>query len=391
MMRVTVGNANLGEKEKAYVNQVLDSGIISMGDFVRRFEEEFAKYIGAKEAVSVGTGTAADKLALYELVADGRAKPGDEVILPALTFISTANAVVHAGLKPVFADVLPENYTLDPGAAKKKITDRTCAIMPVHLMGHPAEMSQFLEIGKEKGIEIIEDAAEAHGAEYKGKKVGSLGAAGAFSFYVAHIITSAEGGMIVTNEPARAERYRSLRAHGRSCACKTCCLLRGEECPIRLTDDIDKRFHFVYKGFSEKMNELEAAIGLAQLEKIDETISARAKNFKFLYDGLSSYDELELLLEGEGTKLSPLAFPIVLKSLKRSDVIGELEKHGVETRPLFGCIPTQQPAYKDMGHKIGDFPVSERLGENAFYIGCHQGLKKDDLQYALDTFKKILP
>ena len=202
---IPVSEPTITEKEVEYVLRAVKSGwISSLGEFITKFEEEFAKYVGTKYALTTSNGTTALHLALVSF----GIKEGDEVIVPGLTFIATANAVAYTGAKPVFADIDSETWCIDPDDIKKKITSKTKAIIPVHLYGHPADMDPILEIAREYGLYVIEDCAEAHGAEYKGKKVGSLGICGAFSFYGNKIITTGEGGMITTNDERLYEKAK---------------------------------------------------------------------------------------------------------------------------------------------------------------------------------------
>jgi dTDP-4-amino-4,6-dideoxygalactose transaminase len=365
-----------------------------MGKYVSLFEDEFAKYHNIKECIAVATGTDADAIALavcHNLVK----KQKKEVIIPSLTFISTANAVIEANGKPVFVDILPTTYQIDHEKIEEKITPNTTAIMPVHLFGYPADMDPINEIAQKYNLLVIEDAAEAHGAEYKGRKVGTIGNMGAFSFYVAHIITTGEGGAIITDNEKYASLARSLRAHGRACNCKRCVLnISSTYCPLRFKYKEDPRFFFEYIGYSSKMNEIEAALGIEQVKNLDKIIAQRRKNFFYLSKYLSEFEEfLQLLRESEEVKISPLVYPIVIRPsapFTREEITRYLEEKGIETRPMFGCIPTQQPAYKFIGHKLGDFPNAEYVGENGFYVGVHQDLTQDELDYLIQQIHDFM-
>jgi len=260
-MKISFGTISITKKSKDLINEILDSGRVSNGKYVRKFEEEFARLLGTKEAVAVSSGTDADVLALATLY-DFGAKRGDEVIIPSLSFVATGSSVLHAGFKPVFVDVEKETLNINPEKIEEKITEETRAIMPVHLVGKPADMDAINEIAKKHDLYVIEDAAEAHGAAYKGKKVGTLGDMAAYSLYLAHIISTIEGGIIVTDNSDFAEILRSLRSHGRACKCKVCTLnLKSGYCPKRMNSEEDPRFNFERIGYSAKMNEVEAAIG----------------------------------------------------------------------------------------------------------------------------------
>ena len=211
--RVPFGTVSITDEARKLIDQILDTRWVTKGKYVAEFEKEFAKLFGAKEAVAVSSGTDADALALAVLY-DYGAKRGDEVIIPALTFVATANAVLQAGFTPVFVDVERDTLNINPSQIEKIITKKTRAIMPVHLMGKPAKMDQIMAIAKKHKLFVVEDSAEAHGAEYRGTKIGSFGNMASFSLYAAHIVTTIEGGIVITNDSKMAEILRSLRNHG---------------------------------------------------------------------------------------------------------------------------------------------------------------------------------
>ncbi len=393
--RITVGTVAVGEDGRRRVNDALSRGRISGGKFVHEFEEAFAAYHGVRYGVAVSTGTDADAVAVATLLSRGASR-GDEVIVPALTFISVANAVLHAGLTPRFADIDGESYNLEPAAVAAAITPRTRAILAVHNFGRPAPMAELQDIAARHSVTIIEDAAEAHGARYRGRLVGTMGAMATYSFYVAHILTTGEGGMVLTDDAELARLCRSLRAHGRACDCKVCVLnVDSSYCPLRYKygEDTDIRFHFERVGFSSKMNEMEAALGIEQVAKMDDIVRARRERLSYFNEHLAGYEEfLQLFRPAEGEEISPLCYPLVLKAaapFARFELTKFLEQNGIETRPAFGCIPTQQPAYKWMGHKTGDFPAAEHVGARGFYIGCHQNISDDDLAYVVGVFEEF--
>ena len=396
MRRITVGTVRISERAKELIAEVLSANRISGGKYVAELEKNIASYHGVSHAVAVNTGTAADEIAL-SVCYDFKADRGDEVIVPALTFVATVNAIIHAGFKPVFVDIDPRTYQIDPGKVEKAITRRTKVMMPVHLFGRPADMDPLVELAKKYNLFVIEDAAEAHGAEYKGKKVGTIGDMGAFSFYVAHIITTGEGGAIITDNEEYASLIRSLRAHGRACKCERCVLnIDSSYCPLRFKygENIDTRFFFERIGFSGKMTEIEAALGIDQFEKLNEILAQRRSNLAYLNSHLAQYENFFQLFEDQpGERISPLCYPLLIKKgspFTRKDIVNFLELHGIETRPMFNSIPTQQPAYRFMGYACGDFPHSEYVGENGFYIGVHQDLGKDDLDYVIESIETFV-
>jgi len=394
--RVTVGTVAVGKDGKERVMTALERGRISGGKYVQEFEEAFAAYHGLKYGIAVSSGTDADAVAYAALLERGAAR-GDEVIVPALTFISVANAALHAGLVPRFADVYAESYNLDPEAVEAVITPRTRAIMAVHNFGRPAPLEELADVAERHGLILLEDAAEAHGARYRGRLVGTFGAMAAYSFYVAHILTTGEGGMVITDDADLARFCRSIRAHGRACDCKVCVLnVDSSYCPLRYKygEDTDIRFHFERVGFSSKMNELEAALGVEQVAMMDDIVSARRARLEYYNEHLSEYENvLKLFRPAAGEEISPLCYPIVVREnapFERFQLTKYLEQHGVETRPAFGCIPTQQPAYRWMGHREGEFPGAEYVGARGFYIGCHQNIADDDAAYVIEVIGEFM-
>ena len=393
-MKVSFGTIDVSEKSKRLVNEILNSRRLSGGKYVREFERRFAEVVGTKEAVAVSSGTDAVALALAVLY-DFGAQRGDEVIVPALSFVSTGIAPLQAGFKPVFVDVRRDTLNIDPDKIEEKITKKTRAIMPVHLMGKPAEMDKILEIARKHKLYVIEDAAEAHGAKYKGRNAGAIGDMGTFSLYVAHIVSTVEGGIIVTDNSGFAEVLRSLRAHGRACKCRECVInTKNGYCPIRFKCGTDIRFVFERIGFSSKMNELEAAVGLGNLDYYDEIIRKRRKNFFYLqkrFGKFSPFLKTVELLSCE--EIGPHAFPIILgedAKFTRDKFVIYLEENGVDSRNLFSSIPTQCEAFKFLGYKVGDFPNAEYVGNNGIHIGVHQDLGKEHLDYFIELVARFL-
>ncbi|MFN3528131.1 MAG: DegT/DnrJ/EryC1/StrS family aminotransferase [Candidatus Altarchaeaceae archaeon] len=277
--RIPFGTIEITEKAKKIINEILDTKRVAQGKYVRQFEEKFAKIFGSKYAVAVSSGTDAIALAL-SVMYDYGAKRGDEVILPSLTFIGTANAVLMSGFKPVFVDVELDTLNINPEKIEEKITERTRAILAVHLMGKPAKIDKILKIAEKYNLFLIEDSAEAYGAKYKDKFAGTFGDMGCFSTYVAHIISTVEGGIVITDDKNYAEILRSLKAHGRACKCAVCVLNTSSAyCKKRFKYGRDIRFVFERVGFSSKMNEIEAAIGLGNLEIYEEILEKRRRNF----------------------------------------------------------------------------------------------------------------
>ena len=393
-MKIPFGTISITKESKELINKILESGRVSSGRYVREFEERFAKLIGVKEAVAVSSGTDADILALAVLH-DFGAKYDEEVILPALSFVATGNAVLHAGFKPVFVDIEKETLNINPKEIEKVITERTRAILPVHLIGKPADMDTINEIAKKYNLYVIEDAAEAYGAVYKGRKVGTLGDLVAFSTYLAHMISTVEGGVVVTNREDFAEILRSLRVHGTACKCKVCTLrIRGGYCPKRFKYGDDIRFLFERIGYSSKMNELEAAVGLGNLDIYTQILEKRRRNWLSLMRKFEKFKPyLTTIKEGKDEKIGPHAFPIIIQEgapFKRRELVDFLEKNEIETRSLFSSMPTQCKGFSFLEHKLGDFPNAEYIGNNGLHIGVHQDLNEEHIDYFIEKIEEFL-
>ena len=393
-MKIPFGTILITQGSKNSINKILDSGRVSSGKYVRQFEERFAKLIGTKEAVAVSSGTDADILALAVLH-DFGAKRNDEIILPALSFVATGNAVLHARFKPVFVDIERETLNIDVKKIEEKITEKTRAILPVHLIGKPADMDAINGIAKKYNLYVIEDAAEAYGAIYKGRDIGTLGDMAAFSTYLAHMVSTVEGGVVATNRPDFAEILRSLRSHGRACKCKVCTLnIKGGYCPKRFQYGEDIRFLFERIGYSSKMNELEAAVGLGNLDIYNEILGKRRKNLISLKKKFEKFKPyLTTIKEGKDERIGPHAFPIIIQEgapFTKKELVNFLEKNEIETRSLFSSMPTQCQGFSFLGYKLGDFPNAEYIGTNGLHIGVHQDLNEEHIDYFIETVDKFL-
>lgn len=390
-----IGDFKIAQAERNAINRVMDSGRISEWREVRAFEEEFADWMGVKHCVALSSGTAALMAGLKALEYLGMvssARPFDNpnvpgwapveatrsarVLIPALTFIATANAVKLCGMLPIFGDVDQRTFTLRPNYVTVSSID---VILPVHLFGFGADMKAINRAVRKRARTCVlcEDACEAHGTLIDGKKAGSLSTWGAFSFYIAHTIQAGELGALVTDDADIARVARQVKAHGRLCSCKQC--TRNTTGCNRLKDG-DPRFLAQFAGYNFKPMEWSAAIARAQLVKSSENIARRKANAETL---------TQLLLDGQDRfnlpKFRPvdvpMVYPIVLKNGNRDETIVKLEATGVEARPCFGCIPLQQPAYAEYKRQYGGLlPVSEWVGESGFYVGCHQYLTQEQLK-----------
>lgn len=393
-MKIPFGTITITKESRDLLNKVLDSGRVSNGKYVREFEECFAKLTGTKEAVAVSSGTDADILALAVLY-DFGAKRDDEVIVPALSFVATGNAVLHAGFKPVFVDIERETLNIDPSKIEKVVTRKTRAIMPVHLMGKPAKMDSINKIAKKHNLFVIEDAAEAHGAEYKGKNVGQWGDMAAYSVYLAHIITTVEGGIVTTDKEEFAEILRSLRCHGRACKCKMCIVNTSNGyCSKRFKHGRDIRFIFERVGYSSKMNELEAAIGIGSLKMYHDIIDKRRYNLLTMIKRFQEFDKYLFSIKQEKDELiGPHAFPIIVRGgapFTRDQLVDYYEKSGIDTRDLFASMPTQCPGFAYLGYKLRDFPNAEFMGNNGLHVGVHQDITDEHIDYLVQVTEKFL-
>lgn len=368
--KVPFGTVSVTPEARRLINQALDSNWLTRGKFVQEFEEQFAALFGVRHAVAVSSGTDADALACAVLY-DYGARRGDEIIVPALTFVATGNAVLQAGFIPVFVDVRRETLNINPDKIEQAITPKTRAIMPVHLMGKPAEMDAILRIAQKHKLHVLEDAAEAHGAEYKGRKVGSLGDMAAFSLYAAHIVTTIEGGIVITDDAGMAEALRSLRNHG-----------------------IVGKFEFKRVGFSAKMNELEAAVGLGNIKIFSKILEKRRRNLLYLIDQFRKFREFFIAIQEEPhEKIGPHAFSMIVRGnapFTKDEFVAYLDQSGVDSRNLFYSIPTQCPSYAFLGKKTGDFPEAEYCSGCGTHIGIHQDIELKQLDFVVEVTETFL-
>ena len=357
----------LGEKELEYVVDCIKTNwISSKGKYVEEFEEKFAKYCGCKYGVTTTSGTTALHLALASL----NIKRDDEVIIPASTMIATAFVVIYCGATPVLVDAEPETWNMNVNKIEEKITEKTKAIMPVHIYGHPCDMDPIMEVAREHDLYVVEDAAEAHGAEYKGRKAGGIGDIGCFSFYANKIITTGEGGMVVTNDDEIAERAQSLR---------NLCFPREKR--IYLHSEV---------GYNYRMTNIQAAIGLAQFERIDELAEMRRRNAHWYNEYLKDVKGIRLPVEKKWAKNVYWMYSILIEDefgMSRDELMEELEKRGIETRTFF--IPMhEQPVFQNMGLFNGErHPVAEELARMGMYLPSSSGLKEEEIRCVCDAIK----
>ncbi len=382
---IGVGTLNINRRAKELVLETLNHNRLSYGPLTERFEARFAHLHNCRFGVMSNSGTSALQIALQAMKEMHGWADGSEVIIPAVTFVATANIVLHNRMRPVPVDVDPIYYGLDPNLLQAKITPNTRAIIPVHPFGQPADMQPIRQIALHYGLKIIEDSAETMFASYNGQPVGSLGDIGCFSTYVAHLLVTGVGGLNTTNDPEYAVRLRSLLNHGR------------DSIYISIDDDDNKsheelrlvvarRFNFVAVGHSFRATEMEAALGLAQLEEWEAFIAARRTNARQLTRQLAHLEsQLQLPQIRPGSDHSFMMFPIVLRHQPKVALVNFLEQHGVETRDMLPLI--SQPVYQALGWNQADYPVARWINQNGFYVGCHQDLTMPDLNYITELFE----
>lgn len=360
---IPVYTPTLGAEEEALVLDAVRSGwISSLGQYVQRFEREFAAFCGVAEGVSVSNGTVALHLALHALGVG----PGDEVIVPALTFVATANAVHYTGAVPVFADVDPVSWTLDPEAVARLISPRTKAILPVHLYGHPAPMPALRALAEGRQLILVEDAAEGHGASIQGRRAGSLGDIAAFSFYANKIITTGEGGMLTTNDAALAARCRMLRDHA----------MQQEH-----------RYWHTEVGFNYRMTNLQAAVGVAQMARINAFIARKREIAQHYSEALADIPGITLPSElADCTNVYWMysllvgdAFP-----LSRDGLVLALREQGIDSRPFFYSLDTLPP-YRSSE----PCPTALQLSRAGVNLPSAPSLTDEQLDYICASIRKL--
>lgn len=389
--KIGVGGAVISPYAKRLVNKVLDTGRISYGPFLRRFESEFAKLCDRKFAISSNSGTSSLQVAIHALKDLYGWKDGDEVLVPSVTFVATSNVVLQNKLNPVFVDVDDKMYHINPDFIEEKITKRTRAILPVHLMGVSADMAQIMKIAKKHDLKVVEDSCEAVGVNYRGKPVGSFGDIACFSTYMAHLIATGVGGLSVTNDPELAVLMRSLVNHGRDSIYVSMDDDRGLRGHERF-QMANARFSFVSVGYSYRLTEFEGALGLAELKCLKKNIVVRQKTADYLIRALKPFGKyLQLPSWPAHAEHAFMLFPIVIldgAGFSRDDLIHHLEDYNVETRYLMPLI--NQPIYKKMfGDLEPRYPVARHLNHNGFYIGCHPEMTKSDLDYVAAVFREF--
>jgi perosamine synthetase len=378
MRKISLGYLNISQDGKDYVNEALNNNRLSRGTFTEQFERQFALHHQVKHALFCNSGTSALQIALAALKEVYGYKDGDEVLVPATTFIATSNVVLQNNLKPVFVDVDSKTYNMDPYKMIEKVTDRTRAIIPVHLFGLPADMRTIMIQAKSLGLQVIEDSCETMFASVYKKSVGSWGDIACFSTYVAHLVVGGVGGLVTTSNAQLNDICRSLMNHGRNTG-----YISIDDDDDLSKDMIERRYQFERIGYSYRATELEAAIALSELEKWTDTISGRRRNAAALTKLLSDIDWLQLPTIPGGYTHSFMMYPMVIypsAGIDRDKFLRHLESNGIETRYLFPLL--SQPVYQKMfPREASRCPEAQRLADYGFFIGIHQGLTQEDIEY----------
>ncbi len=361
--RIPVAEPALDGRELQYVTEAVESGwVSSAGPFVQAFEAAFAEAVEARFATSTSNETAALHLALLALGIG----PGDEVIVPALSFVASANVVAYTGARPVFVDVDPVTWTMDPAAVAAQVTPRTKAIMPVHLYGHPADLEPIQRLARARGLALIEDAAEALGARYQGRPVGALGTIGAFSFYGNKIVTTGEGGMVVTNDPDLLERINLLKNHGM---------------------DPERRYWHPVIGFNYRMTNLQAALGLAQLEQLDQFRACKraiADRYRSRLAGLPGVHPPGEMARAESVYwLYTILVDPAEAGLDRDQLAACLGEGLIDTRPTFVPLPELPP----FEAPADSYPVAARIGRQGLSLPSGVRLSEDEIDRIADAIR----
>ena len=365
-MKIPLADPYITEEDVKAVTQAVREKHLSQGENVKKFENAFARYVGTKYAVAVCNGTAA----LHATLAALGIGFGDEILVPSFSFIATANCVLYQGAKPVFVDINPLTYNMNYKRIGKKITKKTKAIIPVHYAGQPADMDPIIEIAKKHSLYVIEDSAEAHGSLYRGRKVGSLGDVACFSFYPNKNMTTGEGGMITTNNDGLAERIRMIRSHGQ-----------------------DRRYHHVMLGYNYRMTDIQAALGITQLKKLDWVVEKKNEAAQYYTKQIEEPFQRSVMPPNVAPYAthSYMFYTVRFKVQKKRDyVIKRLEEAGVETRIAFPPIHLQ-PLYQNLfKHKPGSLPITEKVADTVLSLPIYPHITREKQDYVLEKIEVCL-
>lgn len=356
---INIAKPIISDEEIEAVTEVLKSGMLAQGPKVDEFEKKFAEYSEAKYGIATSSGTTALHTAL---VAAG-VERGDEVITTPFTFAATSNSILYSDATPVYADIDPKTFNLNPEKIEEKITDKTKAIVPVHLYGQPADMDPILEIAEKHDLKVIEDAAQAHGSTYKGKKIGSIGDLGCFSFYPTKNMTTGEGGMVTTNDEELAEKSAMIRAHGES-----------------------KRYEQSLLGYNYRMTDIAASIGIVQLKSIDKFNEKRNENAKYLSEGLSDVEGITTPCVD--SNVTHVFHQYTIRVSKDRDEFKQfLTDNEIGTGVHYPIVLYKQPYYQNLGI-TGNCPEAELAANQVISLPVHPSLTTEELDTIIETVKK---
>jgi dTDP-4-amino-4,6-dideoxygalactose transaminase len=382
MMRkdfLVFGAPLISEDEIAEVVATLRSGWIGSGPRVKQFERRFEEYVGVRHAVAVNSCTSALHLALHVLGVG----PGDEVITTPYTWCSTANVIVHRGARPVFVDVDRATGNLDPARIEPAVTKRTRAILPVHLGGRACDMDAIMEIAQRRGLKVIEDAAHALEATWKGRRAGSIGDCGAFSFYATKNVTTAEGGMAVTADAALAERLRTLSLNGTSA-----------DAWKRFQPDGPPLVQVVEAGYKYNMTDIQAALGLKQLEKVERYLESRERLWRFYDEALAGLPLIRPAPAVSGCRHARHLYSLLVDTertpLTRDAVREELKKRGIGTGVHYIALHLHPFYQREYGYRAGQFPNAEYLSERTFSVPLSPRVTEADARDVVDALRDAL-
>jgi len=371
LKNIPLSSPDITHKEVKIINQVLSTPFLSIGPHVKTFEEKVANYIGTKHAISVNSGTSGLHLCIRSL----NIKDNDEVITTPFSFIASANCILFERAKPVFVDIDENTLCIDPAKIEEKITKKTKAILPVHIFGHPCQMDKIMKIAKKHHLLVIEDACEAIGTEFDKKKVGSLGTVSVFAFYPNKQITTAEGGMILTNDKKIANLCQSMRNQGR--------------------DEKGNWLSFKRLGYNYRMNELSAALGVAQIDRIEEILIKRQRVADLYNKRLKIINGIRIPFSDSRVKMSWFVYVIRLDSYRfsrkdRDKIIQRLKKKGINCKDYFSPIHLQ-PFYRKMfGYKRGDFPITEKVSDYTIALPFYNNLTEKEINYICSHLERVI-
>ena len=384
---ITVGFPVYDEKEVLAALDCLLNLRLSQGPIVKEFEREASEYMNVPHAVAVNSGTSANMLALASLINLGMAKPGDEVIVPAATFSSVVSPIYQLGLVPVYVDVGESDWFMSIDEVSKAISPKTKVIMPVYNLGFPGEIEKIVDIANSKNIKILEDCCEAHGGERNGIKLGAYGDLSALSFFVAHNITTGEGGMVFSSDEEIDNSLRELREFGRLFDSK------NRYYSDNLLSDYDVRYVSKSSGYNVRMTDVAASMGRVQLSKLDSLNKIRREVVSKIVEIIDQREWLSTISVRRGDKSAHYGVPILIDGtapFSRKEICTYLESKGIETRALMmGCLP-DQPAFRDLNHRIsGDLKFSRILRDKAFFIGCHPALNDGHISHLEESLESF--